>query len=103
MASVQFPATANRRWRIDTILASYSAAPTGGRLTIDYDEAIRPDGTDPALVNLLDIDLPTSGAFNPNLPVDGLRIPVANAVVTVTLFSGGGTVVGKLNVTAHPE
>lgn len=102
-AVVIFPATVDRRWRLDDITASYSAAPTGGRLTVVSDQALMPDGSDPAAKTVIDVDITASGLLPFDVPNDGIQMPDGNATMTVTLQPAGAAVVGKLNVTAHPE
>lgn len=67
---------------------SYSATPTGGRLTIA-------DGAD----TVLDIDVPTAG--DKILTFDPPRKGHAGRAMVVTLASGAGAVVGKLNSIGH--
>lgn len=69
------------RYIVHGIQWSYSAAPTGGRLTIS-------DGA-----TLLDLDITEGGpgALAAGIPCD------SGATLTITLASGAGAVVGKLN------
>lgn len=92
-----------RRYRLDKILASYNAAPTGGRLTVVVTPDNLPDGTVRAAQTIIDVDVTAAGLL-PDLdwPPDGLRMPIDGAV-TVTLAAAGAAVTGKLNVAAHPE
>lgn len=74
---------------IPAIIFSYSAAPTGGRLTIE-------DGTGNVV---FDIDITAAGAgrvaFRP------LLRGTANTDLIITLFAAGAAVVGKINVPGH--
>lgn len=67
---------------------SYSAAPTGGGLTIAE-----------GALTLFQLDITGSGYgtvdFSP-----ALQQPTANTPLTITLLAGGGSVVSKLNVEA---
>lgn len=65
---------------------SYSAAPTGGRLTI----------TDNA-VTVFDLDITTAGPFTIPLP-DGIQNLAVNTALVFTLAAGGAAVVGKINL-----
>lgn len=71
---------------VERIEASYSAAPTGGRITVN-------DGTN----NIFDLDITAAGpsAFVPE------RLIGPNLGVTVVLAGGGGSVVSKVNVKAR--
>lgn len=84
-AVVTLAADTSRRNGIASIHYSYSAAPTGGRLTIT-------DGG----TTVFNIDIIAGGEnslyFDP--PLAGLH----NSAVVVTLAAGGGVVVGKLNI-----
>lgn len=70
---------------INGVAWSYSAAPTGGRLTITD------DGN-----TVLDIDITAAGPGSLCFahPLKG----TANKAVVVTLAAGGGVIVGKVNV-----
>lgn len=103
LATVTFQAIASRRWRLMGILASYSAAPAGGRLTVVSDELVRPDGVEPAAVTVLDLDHALAGGIPLWLPVDGVQMPAGNADMVITLASGAGAIVGKLTVIAQAE
>jgi hypothetical protein len=73
---------------ISGIAFSYSAAPTGGNLTIT-------DGG----VTVFNIDITAAGwgQINFDEPIMG----DANAAMVVTLASGAGAVVGKVNLTGY--
>lgn len=103
-AVVVLPAMLNRRWRIIRILASYSAAPTGGRVQVVSDQAPLPDLSDPAAKTVLDLDVIAGGPLGPgHLPDQGMCMPDGNAACTITLAAAGAAVVGKLTVIAEPE
>ena len=75
---------------IGGIVLSYSAAPTGGRVTVL-------DGA----TTIFDLDITASG---PTLLF--LRYPKrgsANTSMTITLAAGSGAVVGKLNLNKWTE
>jgi len=78
----------NRRVLIHHVAWSYSTAPTGGRLTIS-------DGIN----NTFDVDITASGPGG--FGVSWLATKETNVVVT--LYAGGASVVGKLNVSATLE
>jgi hypothetical protein len=82
-AVVTIAAVTGLRTVIDKIFLSYGALPTGGRLTIT-------DGG----ATVVDFDI---GAAGPGPQLGRMSFAVNSAVV-VTLASGGGVVVGKLNV-----
>ena len=82
--TITLSATSGQRHYLGGILWSYSADPTGGRLTstgLDGDE--------------LDLDIPIGGPGPVGLP------PLQGSVgteVTVTLAAGGSGIAGKLSV-----
>jgi hypothetical protein len=84
-ASLTYAANPNSKHVIVQLIVSYSAAPTGGGLTI----------TD-AGQNILNIDIVGSGptviTFDP--PLQQLQL---NQALVITLAAPGGAVVGKLN------
>ncbi len=86
-AIVSESAVVGTRYVIHNIQWSYSATPTNGRLTVS-------DGT-----TRLDLDITAAGpgVIPVCIPCD------EDAAMTVTLASGGGTVVGKLNVQYSKE
>jgi len=65
---------------IHSIQFSYSASPTGGRLAIT-------DGT-----NTFDVDLATAGPAFLICPL------IFTGNVTATIYAGGASIVGKLNI-----
>lgn len=81
-AVVTILAEATGRHVLCRIVWSYSAAPTGGKLTITG------EGT------TLEFDITASGPGSLPLTYVGVK----NTNVVVTLASGGGAVVGKVNV-----
>lgn len=87
-AVVTLAATINRTHVVQGIQWSYSEAPTGGRLTVMYGAVVKFD---------VDITAAGPGGFGALLPAD------TNELVTITLASGAGTCVGKLNVQSIPE
>ena len=82
-ATVTIAASQAGRRVIRAVVWSYSATPTGGRLTIT-------DGG----TTILDIDITVGGPG----PVPLEYVAGVNAAVVVTLAAGGGSVVGKLSV-----
>lgn len=80
---------ASNRLRLKYVVASYSAAPTAGLLTIS-------DGVN---VNW-EIDMPNAGPLV--LPDLDLQC-AAGAAITITLSAGGASVVGKVNAYATFE
>lgn len=79
-------AVAARRNGVKSIVVSYSAAPTGGRLTV----------TD-AGATVLDIDIIAGGPFQIPLP-DGVQNLAVNTALVFTLAAGGAAIVGKINL-----
>lgn len=81
-----YTAETGRQHVLAAVLASYSAAPTGGRLTIE----------DAAGNVVFDADIIAGGLtpfyFDP--PLAGSP----GAALIITLAAGGGSVVGKLNL-----
>lgn len=94
-AVVTLAAAAQTIHAIRSIHCSYSAAPTGGRLTVVAGST-----------TLLDVDItaagPTVFLFDADCPlyktVIGTTYENTGEAVVVTLYSGAGAVVGKLNV-----
>lgn len=84
--SITLAAVAGRRNGYKAIVGSYSAAPTGGRLTV----------TDNA-VTVLDIDITAAGPFVIPLP-DGIQNLAVNTALVATLAAAGAAVVGKINL-----
>lgn len=85
-AVVTLAATAGWAWIVERIVWSYSATPTGGRLTIVETET-----------TVLDIDITSGGPG----PFEVGEEYSAGAAVVITLAAGSGSVVGKLNVKAR--
>lgn len=79
---------------ISQIFWSYSANPTGGRLTIQ-------DNT--GTVFDQDIAIGTAGKFYDNVPFYPPREFLAGSAVTVTLAAGGVGVTGKLHVSGWTQ
>lgn len=86
--AITLAAVAARRNVVKAIVCSYSAAPTGGRLTI----------TDNA-VSVFDIDIPNTTPVVIPLP-DGIQNLAVNTALVATLAAGGAAVVGKINLSA---
>jgi len=84
-AIVTLAAVAGEIHVIDQITWSYSAAPTGGRLTVAINS-----------VTVLDIDITSAGPGSIQF-TRGLH-GIDNQAVVVTLASGAGSVAGKVNV-----
>lgn len=75
--------------RLTHLSGSYSAAPTGGTLTVVVNG-----------VTVYQADITAGGQFVIPLPDGGLQCQAGqNAVITLT--AGGAAVVGRLNVTSH--
>ncbi len=86
-AVITLAAAAGVRHVVDKIFGSYSAAPTGGSLTI----ALTVAGSAVSLV----VAITAAGQFDFDFPV-----PLQgdeNTAITLTLAAPGGTVVGVLN------
>jgi hypothetical protein len=86
-AVITLAAAAKTRHVVDKVFGSYSAAPTGGSLTI----ALTVAGTAVSLVAAITAAGQFDFSFSPPLQGD------ANTAITITLASGAGAVVGKLN------
>lgn len=85
-AVVTLTADSTAFWVISTgVIWSYSAAPTGGRLTVAINSVV-----------IIDIDITAAGPGF--LPLPEIRTPLINQGVVVTLYSGGGSVVGKVSL-----
>lgn len=80
---VTYTAVANGRHCLDKVQFSYSAAPTGGRLTVE-------DGAGNVVKDL------TITAAGP-LSVDLSMIGTPNTAMIITLADGGAAIVGKMN------
>jgi hypothetical protein len=74
------------RHELNYVCWSYSAAPTGGRLVVTN------NGT-----TVFDVDITAGGPGALRLPDIGSD---KNAAMVITLYAGGASVVGKLNVYA---
>lgn len=86
-AVVTVAAVANRKHVACRVIWSYSAAPTGGKLTITGNGIT------------LEFDITASGPGS--LPLT--YVCTENTALVVTLASGAGAVVGKLNVEYYSE
>jgi hypothetical protein len=75
---------------LSAIICSYSAAPTGGGLTIS-------DGSDAVFA----LDITAVGPFT--IPFEPPLIGTENNTMAITLAGGGGAVVGKLNCRHWPR
>ena len=88
-AVITIAAVAAKQHNIDCVVWSYSAAPTGGNLKVE----------DGAGVTVFSMDITSAGAGF--IPFNPLMRGSVNTAMIVTLASGGGSVVGKVNVPAH--
>lgn len=79
---------AARRNVVKALVVSYSAAPTGGRLS----------ATD-AGASVFDVDLAGAGPHIIPLP-DGIQTALVNSALVFTLAAAGAAVVGKINAAA---
>lgn len=82
---ITYAAAVGYQHAIEQIVASYSATPTGGALTIE----------DGAGTTVFQVDL--AGAGPHNIPFDPPLMGSEGTALIVTLAAGSGTVVGKLN------
>lgn len=89
-AVVTYAAVPTKRHVITGVAWSYSAAPTGGSLTIA-------DGA--TTIHQVAITAAGPGSIEFPRPIAG----EINTAMTVTLAAGSGTVVGKVNVLNHWE
>lgn len=87
-AVLSYSASAGVAHGVFDITWSYSAAPTGGRLTMA-------DGSD----TILDIDITSAGPGQ--VRFDKGRRGHSGRAMTITLASGAGAVVGKLNASHY--
>lgn len=79
-------------WTLTELRFSYSAAPTGGLLTIAW--------TDPVAGAVSELhDVIAGGANQFRFPNEGKVFP-ANTLVTITLAAGGAGIFGRLYATA---
>jgi hypothetical protein len=86
-AVITLAAAAGVRHVVDQVFGSYSAAPTGGSLTI----ALTVAGATVSLVAAITAGGPFDFTFP--VPLQGDE----NTAITITLASGAGAVVGRLN------
>lgn len=87
-AVISVAGIAGKSVRLATLRCSYSAAPTGGRVTIS-------DGT-----TTMDFDIPGAGPFDLGEEV-GETVWAVGATLTITLFAGGVGITGKINASAR--
>lgn len=87
-AVITVAAVTDRRHIVHAILASYSATPTGGRLTVKSASTVLVD-LDLAIAELVEINNPIVAEYGEELEI--------------RLYSGAGTVVGKLNALVTTE
>lgn len=71
---------------IDQLAWSYSAAPTGGEVTVTIDSVV-----------VFSLDITAAGPGRIDFP-GGLYVGPAGKVAVITLAAGGSSIVGKLNV-----
>jgi len=90
-AIVTLAAVAGKKHILSQITYSYSATPTGGNLKIEDDGA-----------TIFSIDIPAAGEKQIFFR-QPMRQAVANKALVVTLASGAGAVVGKVNVSHWTE
>lgn len=90
-AVITFAAAAGQRHHLVSVAWSYSAAPTGGRLTVE----------DGAGVFVFDVDITAAGPGSKDFlwPIRG----EVNTAMVVTLAAGGAGVSGKLNAYKYTE
>lgn len=86
-AIITLAAAAGTRHVVDQVFGSYSAAPTGGLLTI----ALTVGGTAVSLIVHITAAGPFDFVFAQPLQGDD------NTAITITLASGAGSVVGRIN------
>lgn len=80
-AVITLAATAGKRYRLNKVIASYNAAPTGGKLTITVNA-----------VDILVLDLPSVGVYDFDLLIEAAE----KQAVVITLAAAGAAVTGKL-------
>ncbi len=90
LAQVQFGAVTGKRHHLTQVAWSYSAAPTGGRLTVEDGAAV-----------VFDLDITAAGPGHIAFP-NPLRGEVGQAL-TVKLAAAGASVVGKVNAYRYTE
>ena len=91
-AVITYAAVVGQRHVVGQIVCSYSATPTGGNLKIE----------DVSGNTIFSVDIPAAGVFVFPFPVP-LRAAAQNTAMIITLASGAGTVVGKLNAVHWTE
>lgn len=89
-AVVTYAAVAGQYHVIRGIAYSYDSTPTGGNLKVE----------DVSGTSVFSIDVPVAGAAVIQFPIP-LRSSIVNTALIVTLASGAGSVVGKVNVLGH--
>ncbi len=87
-AVVTYSATPGKAHCIGGLLASYSAAPTGGNLQVADGGSV-----------ILNVDVPAVGPFF--FPFPRPMKGTAGNAMTITLAAGSGSVAGKLSVINH--
>lgn len=80
-----FAAVVGKSHRLTSLAVSYSAAPTGGRVTVSDGGTV-----------VFEVDVTAAGPVSVPLPGGGLQ-GTANTAMTVTLAAGGAAVIGKVN------
>jgi len=86
-AVITLAAVAGKKHIISQITYSYSATPTGGNLKVE----------DVSGTTVFNVDVPAAGVGQIFFR-QPLRGAAANTAMIITLASGAGTVVGKVNV-----
>lgn len=89
-AVVTYAAVAGQYHVIRGIAYSYDSTPTGGNLKVE----------DVSGTTVFSVDIPAAGAGVITFPIP-LRSAAVNTALIVTLASGAGSVVGKVNVFGH--
>lgn len=77
--------SAGRKYRVYQVAWSYSAAPTGGRIRVQFADRVVRD---------IDITAGGHGSIRYDPPLDGAN----GETLAVTLSAGGAGITGKLNV-----
>jgi len=87
--TITITGTAAQSIRLTSLSCSYTAAPTGGVLTVTVNA-----------VTILQLDIPTQGPFVIELPPGGLECAAGfNCVINLT--AAGAAVNGRLNVSSY--